>query len=210
MAEWCQAIPEACGKDFKVILDPNQRFENVPTARRLAEALAEVGNVLCLEDPLPRWDLESLAFLCGHIDLPITLHVALPYNETGYQHPADVLRALRLDACDYFNFNGGAFPVKRMATLAEAAAKPFWHCSEVDLGILEAAYVHKCAACEAATLPSDIFGQLVRTNDLIVEPLQFDGPQVRVPTGPGLGVQLDQEALEKHRTNHWTIPPYHS
>jgi len=206
VVEWCQAIRETCGKNFKVILDPNQRFENVATARRLARELAEVGNVLCLEDPIARWDLESLAFLRGHIDLPIALHVALPYNEMGYQHPSDVLRALRLEACDYFNFNGGAFPVKRMATLAEAAGKPFWHGSEVDLGILEAAYVHKCAACEAATLPSDIFGELVRSDDLIVEPLQFDGPQVRVPTGPGLGVELDREALEKHRTNHWALP----
>ena len=131
--------------------------------------------------------------------------MALPYNEMGYQHPTDVLRALRLDACDYFNFNGGAFPVKRLATLAEAARKPFWHGSEVDLGILEAAYVHKCAACESATLPSDILGELVRSDDLITEPLHFAGAQVTVPTGPGLGVDLDLDALARHRTQHWTL-----
>jgi len=205
VVEWCEAIREACGKDFKIILDPNQRFENVPTARKLADELAEVGNVLCLEDPIARWDLESLAKLRQQIAIPLALHVAIPYNEMGYQHPTDVLRALRLDACDYFNFNGGAFPVKRMATLAEVARKPFWHGSEVDLGILEAAYVHKCAACEAATLPSDIFGELVRTDDLITEPLSFSGSQVSVPTGAGLGVELDLDALERHRTRQWTL-----
>lgn len=205
VVEWCEAIREACGKDFKIILDPNQRFENVPTARKLANELAEVGNVLCLEDPIARWDLESLAKLRQQIAIPLALHVAIPYNEMGYQHPTDVLRALRLDACDYFNFNGGAFPVKRMATLAEVARKPFWHGSEVDLGILEAAYVHKCAACEAATLPSDIFGELVRTDDLITEPLSFSGSQVSVPTGAGLGVELDLDALERHRTRQWTL-----
>ena len=63
VVEWCQAIREACGADFKIILDPNQRFENIPTARRLADDLAAVGDVLCLEDPIARWDLESLAFL---------------------------------------------------------------------------------------------------------------------------------------------------
>lgn len=204
---WCEAIRDACGPDFKIILDPNQRFENVPTARRLADQLARVGNVLCLEDPIARWDLESLAFLRRQISIPIALHLAIPYAEMGYQHPSDILRALRLDACDFFNFNGGAFPVKRLATFAEAANKPFWHGSEVDLGILEAAYVHKCAACEAATLPSDIFGELVRSDDLIREPLEFSGAQIRVPTGPGLGVDLDREALTKHQTNHWTITP---
>ena len=207
VVEWCQAIREACGPGFKVILDPNQRFENVPTARRLAEELAEVGNVLCLEDPIARWDLESLALLRKLSPLPLALHVALPYNEMGYQHPTDVLRAVRLDACDYFNFNGGLFPVKRLATIADLARKPFWHGSEVDLGILEAAYVHKCAACEGATLPSDIFGELVRENDLIREPLRFTGAQVAVPAGPGLGVELDLEALARYRTNTWTLEP---
>jgi len=205
VVEWCQAIREACGPAFKVILDPNQRFENVPTARRLAEQLSAVGNVLCLEDPIARWDLESLALLRKMSPLPLALHVALPYNEMGYQHATDILRAVRLDACDYFNFNGGLFPVKRLATIADLARKPFWHGSEVDLGILEAAYVHKCAACEGATLPSDIFGELVRENDLICEPLRFNGAQVAVPTGPGLGVELDLEALARYRTNSWSL-----
>jgi muconate cycloisomerase len=205
VVEWCEAIREACGPDFRIILDPNQRFENLATARRLAGELAAVGNVLCLEDPIARWDLESLALLRRCISIPIALHLAIPYSEMGYQHPTDILRALRLDACDYFNFNGGIFPVKRLATFAEAAQKPFWHGSEVDLGILEASYVHKCAACEAATLPSDIFGELVRSDDLIVEPLRFDGGKVRVPHGSGLGVELDRDALDRHRTNRWEL-----
>ena len=92
-----------------------------------------------------------------------------------------------------------------MATLAEVARKPFWHGSEVDLGILEASYVHKCAACESATLPSDIFGELVRSDDLITRPLTFTGSEVTVPTDPGLGVELDHDALERHRTRQWTL-----
>ena len=207
VVEWCQAIRDACGPAFKIILDPNQRFENVPTARKLAQELAAVGNVLCLEDPIARWDLESLALLRKLSPLPLALHIALPYYELGYQHPTDLIRALRLDACDYFNFNGGLFPVKRLAIIAELAGKPFWHGSEVDLGILEAAYVHKCAACEGATLPSDIFGELVREDDLIREPLRFIGAQVAVPAGPGLGVELDLEAVARYRSNTWTLGP---
>lgn len=205
VVEWCQAIRDRCGKSFRIILDPNQRFENLPTARRLADQLAEVGNVLCLEDPIARWDLESMALLRKLCRTPLALHVALPYQEMGYQHPTDVVRALRLDACDYFNFNGGVFPVKRLAEIAGLAGKPFWHGSEVDLGILEATYVHKCASCEGATLPSDIFGETVRQDDLIQKPLEFDGAYVSVPEGPGLGVELDLGALGRFRTNGWTL-----
>lgn len=207
VVEWCEAIKDACGPDFRIILDPNQRFENLPIARKMADRLAKAGNVLCLEDPIARWDLESLALLRKLTPIPIALHLALPYQEMGYQHATDILRAIRLDSCDYFNFNGGCFPVKRLATLAELARKPFWHGTEVDLGILEASYLHKCAACESATLPSDIFGELVREDDLITHPVLFENGTAKVPTGPGLGVELDLDALGRHRTNQWTIKP---
>lgn len=205
VVEWCEAIRETCGPGFTVILDPNQRFENTATALRLAAKLAEVGNVLCLEDPIARWDLLSLSDLRKRCPIPIALHVAVPYNEMGYQHITDVVAALRLDCCDFFNFNGGFFNVKRMATISELSRKPFWHGSEVDLGILEASYLHKCAACASATLPSDIFGELVREDDLITEPIRFENGHALVPEGPGLGVELDLDALEKHRTNQWEI-----
>jgi len=204
VVEWCEAIREACGPQFKVILDPNQRFENPPTALRLADKLARVGNVIALEDPIARWDLLSLADLRKRCPIPIALHVALPYNEMGYQHITDIVSALKLDACDYFNFNGGFFNIRRMATLSELSHKPFWHGSEVDLGILEAAYIHKCAACLSATLPSDIFGELVREDDLITKPVHFENGYASVPEGPGLGVELDLEALGHYRTQPTT------
>jgi muconate cycloisomerase len=122
------------------------------------------------------------------------MHVSLPYLEMG-QMPTDVIQAIRSAACDYFNFNGGCYPVKRLAAAAQLADIPFWHGSEVDLGILEASYVHKAAACANCTLPSDIFGRLIREHDLLRLPLQFDGRFVAVPTGPGLGVELDEIAL---------------
>lgn len=202
---WCEAIRDACGADFRVILDPNGRFDDVPTARSISRRLEAVGNVLCLEDPLPRWDVESLALLRRLISIPVALQIALPYNEMGYQHVTDIVRALRTEACDYFNLNGGIFPVKRMAALSELACKPFFHGSEVDLGILEASYLQKCAACESATLPSDIFGELVRMDDLIVEPIRFERGHAIVPQGPGLGVELDIDALDRYRTNKWSI-----
>lgn len=197
--EWCAAIRDACGPGFKVILDPNRRWQCVTETLRRAEPLQQVGNVLCLEDPIPRWNFEEYRILRLKCSLPIALHISLPYQEMG-QLPSDVIQAIRTGACDYFNFNGGIFPVKRMASTAELAGISFWHGSEVDLGILEASYLHKAAACANCRLPSDIFGRLVREHDLLVQPLQFEGRFALVPSSPGLGVDLDEDALA-----HYTI-----
>lgn len=199
VVEWCDAIRRACGPGFRVILDPNRRWQSVMETMRRAERLHEVGNVLCLEDPLPRWDFAGYRLLRAKSPIPICMHVSLPYLEMG-QMPTDLVQAIREEACDMLNLNGGIYPVKRLADAAALAGLEFWHGSEVDLGILEASYVHKAAACRNCTIPSDIFGRLVREHDLLATPLQFDGGYVRVPQGPGLGVGLDREALRHYAT----------
>lgn len=202
VADWCQAIRDACGPAFRIILDPNERFENAAETMRVAKSLAAIGNVLCLEDPIPRWNLEEFAALRARIDIPIALHISLPYAEMG-QQITDVVRAVRLGCCDFFNFNGGAYGFSKLATVADLAGLPYWHGSEVDLGILEASYVHKSAAGALATLPADIFGRLVREHDLLAEPLCIEAGCACVPDGPGLGVQIDPDALDRYTVHRW-------
>jgi L-alanine-DL-glutamate epimerase-like enolase superfamily enzyme len=60
--------------------------------------------------------------------------------------------------------------------------------------------LHIAAASVNCTIPSDIFGELVRVDDLIAEPIQFDRGAAVVPTGAGLGVELDKAALNKYKT----------
>ena len=74
---------------------------------------------------------------------------------------------------------------------------PVWHGSGVGLGISEASYVHACAATKATTLSSDIVGEMLRVDDLIVRPLAFEDGCFMVPQEPGLGVELDEDALER-------------
>ena len=51
--ERVQAVYEACGPDFRISLDPNQRFRSIRDTLALAEALADYP-VEVFEDPLPK------------------------------------------------------------------------------------------------------------------------------------------------------------
>lgn len=195
---WAEGVREACGPAFRIVLDPNTRFERPAEVLRFARKLEAVGNIECLEDPVPRWNLQWYRLLREKTALPIALHVALPYVELG-QVLQDTIKAIQLEAVDYFNFNCGIANFVRMADIADAAGIPCWHGSEVDMGILEAAYTHACAAARNCTLRSDIFGELVREDDLIVEAIEISNGRARVPQKPGLGVELDLQAVEKYR-----------
>jgi muconate cycloisomerase len=199
VAGWCRLIAEEA-PNMQVILDPNERWDTPADARRRIAELQHIGNVLCLEDPIPRWMLQEYAHLKAASSIPIVLHVSLPYIYHG-QRVHDAIRALQLHAVDGFNFNGGLVGFQQLDRIASAAGLPCWHGSEVDLGVLEAMYLHQCAAAPSCTWPSEIFGRLIREHDLLTRPLALRPPFAAVPSGPGLGVELDRDAVRHYQTD---------
>lgn len=192
--QWTEAIREKCGDGIRVLLDPNQRWNDVETTLRLMDGVRP-ETMYALEDPIRRADIPGFRVIREALGIPMFLHVALPYD----QSPGGLVTALREQAVDGFNFNGPMFRFVELAAAASLAGLPCWHGSEVDLGILEVSALHACAAAPGCTIPSDIFGELVRVDDLLETPIEFDGGFARVPQGPGLGVRLDRAALETYR-----------
>ncbi|MGO4570414.1 mandelate racemase/muconate lactonizing enzyme family protein [Microvirga sp. 2TAF3] len=200
---WCIEIKKHA-PGMKVIFDPNQRWENSGNARPIIRELEKIGNVLLLEDPIQRWMIQDYANLRQFSAIPIALHVSLPYVFQG-QRPYEAVNAIAHGAVDGFNFNGGLAKFKSLADLATMAGLPCWHGSEVDLGILEAMYVHQSAAAASCIWPSDIFGRMIRSHDLLKTPLTIEPPHIRVPEGPGLGIELDEEAIRRFKVSERTI-----
>ncbi len=84
-----------------------------------------------------------------------------------------------------------------MARIAEAGGVPVWNASNVDLGVHDAYRMHASAAAPNCTLGSDLCGNFVHEHSLLAEPLVQDGYAV-VPDKPGLGVELDDDAVQKY------------
>jgi muconate cycloisomerase len=197
---WCASIQQI-DDQIEVILDPNERWETSGQTRKRMHQLAEIGNVLCLEDPIPRWKLNEYAQLKAHGLVPIVLHVSLPYIVHG-QRIKDAIQALELNAVDGFNFNGGLANFQRLDHIASAAAYPCWHGSEIDLGILEAMYLHSSAAAASCIWPGDIFGRLIREHDLLLKSLDIRPPYAYLPEGKGLGIEPDMNAVKHYQINY--------
>lgn len=188
LREKAAAVAEATHGRIKLRLDPNERFRDVAGALQVADLLAGLP-IECFESPMPQDRLDWYVELRRRLALPIALHV---------EDPKIVLEAIKRDAADAFNLGGGPSAFVRLARLAEAAGRPVWRGSGVDLGIADAAAVHACAAAPSCTMPSDLIGHLIRVDDLIRQPLVTEDGAVRVPDGPGLGVELDEDALDRY------------
>jgi len=192
LVERLEAIQNAVGDKLHVVVDPNQRFYQPTRLFSFVDQLERRGitNVQCFESPFDQTNLDWYVLARRKITAPLALHL---------DGPQEAREAIKREACDWVNLGGPMVSFYKQAAMAEAAGMPAWHGSGVDLGIAEASYAHVCAASKAVTLTSDICGQSLRVDDLITEPLAIADGHVRVPEGPGLGVTLDEAAVEKYR-----------
>jgi muconate cycloisomerase len=200
---WCEEIKRHA-PGMQVIFDPNMRWLNAGHVRPRLRRLEEVGNVLLLEDPMPHWMYQEYAELRQFSSIPIVLHVSPPYTEEG-QTIHDAINAIKHGSVDGFNFNGGVDSFKRLDSLAVAAGMHCWHGSEIDLGVLEAMFIHNAVAAPSCVWPSDIFGRLLREHDLLKRPLRLEPPLAYLPEGPGLGVELDRDAIDRYKVGELTM-----
>lgn len=185
------AIVEAGGPDFRITIDPNERFYRPREAIDLARKLERFPNIEVYEDPVPKWNLDWYRQLRAVLKVPIALHLSNPH---------DIANAIKAEACDCMNLGGGMVQFVRNAAMAEAAGLACWHGSGNDLGIAEHAYLHAAASARNCVLASDFVGSWTREDDLIVAPIQFENGYAIVPDRPGLGCELDLEALEKYQS----------
>ncbi len=189
------AVREAAGPDIPIGIDANQGWD-LATARR---CLADMGDLLFAEQPVPTTDPRDLARLRGDTRIPIMA------DESVFTLQ-DARRLTELGACDilsvYPGKHAGIAATREIAHVARAAGVVCSMGSNLELGIATAAMLHLAAAepsLDDARYPGDYLGPLYHQADLLKEPLQLGPSVARVPDGPGLGVELDEDQLERYR-----------
>ena len=119
----------------------------------------------------------------------------------GVTGPESAVPLLTSGAGDYLMPDtpaaGGVLPVQKVARVAEGFGVPcLMHCSH-DLGLKTVAITHLAASTPNFSGPSDTcYHGLV--DDVLAEPLVFRGGRIAVPEGPGLGVEVDEDKLERY------------
>ena len=190
LVERCRAIWDVAGPEFQLTIDPNQRFWRFIEAVDMAKELVKYGKVKVFEDPMAKWNLDSYHLFRQQGIVPVALHLGAP---------TDIASAIKAEAVDYLNLGGSMVQFVRNAAMAHAAGIPCWHGSGNDLGIMEFSYLHASAVARNCILGSDFVGSWTRGDDLVVEGIQFEDGYAIVPDKPGLGCELDMDALEKFR-----------
>ncbi len=118
----------------------------------------------------------------------------------------DAMAVARAGAADilsvYVGKGGGIGPARKIAAVAEAAGLTCTIGSNLELGIASAAMIHLAMATPgigAEEYPCDILSTFFYEHQLIAEPMPITAGTARPLEKPGLGVELDEQAVAHYR-----------
>jgi len=155
-----------------------------------------------VEQPVPGWDVQGLAFVRSKVDTPIMVDESLHSTQ-------DALVLVAQGACDLFNIKhqrlGGITPARKVLHIAEAAGIRCMLGGELESGVGTAIGLHLMASSALFTIPADLVGPNHFADDILTTPFIPDGGHLAVPDGPGLGVTLDEAKMQRYAVELRTV-----
>jgi muconate cycloisomerase len=186
-------LATALGDRAQLIVDANQAWDETVSARCLPQ-LAEMG-VALVEQPVPAWNLAAMARLRARTGTPPLL------ADENVFDTHDMLAVATAGAADAVSLkivkHGGLLGVRKVAAVAEAAGIGLYGGCLLESSIGAAAHLQVFSTLRELAWGCEHFGPQILTADLVTEPLRYADFQVHLPTGPGLGVTLDETAMRR-------------
>ncbi len=205
--ELVRLMRESLGAETNICVDANQGYETPKLAMRVIWAMQEY-DLHYMEQPVE--GIDQMAAVTRRVE------TAIMADESVWT-AHDVLEIVQKQAADlisiYTTKPGGLFKAKKLAAVAEAAGIQCNVNGSVESGIGNAANLHLAASTAVASLASVIpvsrpkgknhkgIAGIYYQDDIIQEPFAYSSGDILVPTGPGLGVDLDEDKLQRYRAD---------
>ncbi|HET8984662.1 MAG TPA: galactonate dehydratase [Trueperaceae bacterium] len=195
VVERVAAAREAGGPDLGIGIDFHGRVHK-PMAKVLARELEHL-HPLFIEEPVPPGNEEALREVANHTSIPIALGERL-YSRWDFK-PVLVAGYVDIIQPD-LSHAGGILEVRKIAAMAEAfdvAVAP--HC---PLGPISLAAALQLDACTPNVFIQEQ-SQDIHYNDgldifqYVEAPFEYQAGFVTVPTSPGLGITVNEEAVRR-------------
>jgi len=190
-----RAVREKLGDDVHIRIDSNSgmRFD---TALEMLQRL-EPFRLQGAEQLLEIWDLDGTAELARRTSIPL-----IADEQIANDH--DLIGVIRKRAAFAFQSkvakNGGLWYSRKLWQIADGAGMLVCPGNHPCTSIATASVAHLATAWQSPLLEGPFaFGLNALVDDVVVTPMKVENAAVRAPEGPGLGLALDEDKIEKLR-----------
>jgi L-alanine-DL-glutamate epimerase-like enolase superfamily enzyme len=205
--EMVGALRAAVGNNIKLMIDANGGWQ-YHQALYILQRVAKY-DIFVAEQPVPWWDLDSLARLRRKVDVPI-------FPDESAVELNDLIKIIKMEAADGFFLKipkaGGILKSQKWVSIAQAANLPVMCGCMVNSGIGAAVEAHFLAATAwMGKIEQEAIGPLnlynisdtvtnPLKNDLAVKVPRYEKGFLYPPDGPGFGVELNEKAVKQFAT----------
>lgn len=192
-----KAVREAVGADFNLRIDANAGYD-ADTSIKLAKMVAPF-NLQLFEQPVPADDIAGMARVRKAANAE---GVPIMADESVLDH-ASLIRIIRMDAADIVKVKvmkqGGFLNTRRMIATAEAAGIRCVVGHGFGLGVNTMCEIMLAATSSNVIDGLECVGPLKTKDDIVTHKLDLTKGSIALPSGPGLGVTLDDAKLAKYK-----------
>lgn len=188
------AIGRALESRGEVRVDVNQAWsetEAIWAARRFADA-----GVTLIEQPIAAHNRAGLKRLTDLAIVPIMADEAL-------HGPADAFALASERAADVFAVkiaqSGGLTGAAQVAAIASAAQLDLYGGTMLEGAVGTMASAQLFSTFGELKWGTELFGPLLLTEEILTEPLRYENFALHLPDGPGLGIALDWDKIDRLR-----------
>ncbi len=187
-----EAVCEAVGNDVEILIEGHGRF-NVATAVRIGHALEDY-DITWFEEPVPPENFDALAEVKKRIRIPVAAGERV-FSRWDYQ------RFFKLNCADFvqpdLSHVGGIGEVKKIA--AQAEANHIAICPHNPSGpVANAATLQVAASTPNFHLLETMAVDVPWRKDICNEKVSFVNGLMTIPELPGLGIDLNEDAIAEH------------
>jgi len=189
-----EKLREKYGNQLDLRIDYNQGMNAHEALPKLRDF--ESFGLSFIEQPVPRDNLEAMAHFTRTLTTPIMA------DESVF-NPREALVGAQMRVADIFSLkimkSGGLRRALEVAAIAKAAGIGVYGGCMFETGIAHAAGAHLMAALPELDLGCEFYmSTYYLTEDILTAPFPVKNGFVHIPSGPGLGVEVDRERLDKY------------
>jgi D-arabinonate dehydratase/D-galactarolactone cycloisomerase len=187
-----RAIRDALGPSFAVYVDAAGVYSRAD-ALRLGQALEEL-DIGFFEMPIPPEDVEGYAELARALAIPIALDSIMTRHETVELIRNRAIDIVQPDVCRA----GGITECRRIAELADCFGLAYQPHVSIGSAIHVAASAHLAVAMPNSIVCEYWIGENPIGASVAATPAQLRDGYLHAPSGAGLGIGLNADALLRH------------
>jgi len=180
-----QALPNC-----RITVDVNQAWTELEAMKGIS--LLQAGGVDLIEQPISKHNKTALKRLTDHFDVPIMADEIV-------QDPQNALRLATEHCADVFavkiNQAGGLKAACLIGQMAHLSGIDLYGGTMLEGPIGTAASAHVFSTYPTLNFDTELFGPLLLTEDILAQPLDYQNFGLNVPTGAGLGIEVDRDKV---------------